>query len=181
MFYEATQFNSDIGRWDVSNVTDMFGMFYRATDFNADICRWNVNNVTDMAYMFSVTTQFNSDISGWDVSRVTTMYNMFREAAMFSADITHWQLYSTTGYNYNHKVDGWKEISMPEDIKDQLKKQDCTCPVLLTTIVGKALRCLVCKYLFSEEMKEWIDRAPSCPHCRSKWQSNVYYKIDKSG
>ena len=46
MFYEATDFNSSIGNWDVSSVTNMSGMFRSATNFNQDIGSWDVGNVT---------------------------------------------------------------------------------------------------------------------------------------
>jgi hypothetical protein len=67
---------------------------------------------------------------------------------------------------------------MPEYIKGQLLAQEGQCPVLLTTITDKAMYCLVCKYLFCYEVKElWIFGAGTCPHCRSSWSSNTYYKI----
>ncbi|KAG7357665.1 fibronectin domain containing protein [Nitzschia inconspicua] len=48
MFKNAIAFNQDIGRWEVSNVTDMSAMFQYAQTFNQDIGHWDVSNVTDM-------------------------------------------------------------------------------------------------------------------------------------
>ena len=67
MFVES-QFNGDISNWDVSNVTNMYGMFSNSR-FNGDISKWNVSNVTNMRGMFEI-SQFNGDISKWDVSNV---------------------------------------------------------------------------------------------------------------
>ena len=56
-------FNGDISRWDVSNVTDMKNMFDGCKNFNCDLSWWNVSNVTDMSFMFYECKNFNSDIS----------------------------------------------------------------------------------------------------------------------
>ena len=50
LFYGKSTFNSsDISRWDVSSVTNMFCMFYEAYAFSSDISNWNVSSVTDSA------------------------------------------------------------------------------------------------------------------------------------
>jgi surface protein len=84
MFYNLTQFNSDISGWVVSLVTDMSSMFYGATSFNNDISGWVVSLVTDMSSMFYGATSFNNDISGWVVSLVTDMSSMFYGATDFN-------------------------------------------------------------------------------------------------
>ena len=50
MFHDSV-FNGDISRWNVSNVTNMWGMF-ASSEFNGDISGWDVSNVTDRQYMF---------------------------------------------------------------------------------------------------------------------------------
>ena len=46
-------FNEDIGAWDTSGVTRMYGMFWYATSFNQNIGGWSVENVNDMGHMFT--------------------------------------------------------------------------------------------------------------------------------
>ena len=50
MFFDS-EFNGDISKWDVSNVTDMEGMF-RFSKFNGDLSNWDVSNVTNSANIF---------------------------------------------------------------------------------------------------------------------------------
>tara|TARA_B110000971_G_scaffold37995_1_gene36673 strand:- start:6983 stop:7846 length:864 start_codon:yes stop_codon:yes gene_type:complete len=60
----------DIKYWDVSSQTNMNYQITLLT-FNEDISRWDVSNVTEMFGMFNSATAFNQDISGWDVGKVT--------------------------------------------------------------------------------------------------------------
>jgi len=78
MFDSAPLFNQDIGRWNVSNVTNMNSMFHGASSFNQDIGGWDVSNVRVMRVMrvmFHKATSFNQDLSAWNVSRVVTYDN----------------------------------------------------------------------------------------------------------
>ena len=45
--------HGDIAGWDVSLVTDMYGLFMGAEAFDGDLSQWNVANVTDLSYMFN--------------------------------------------------------------------------------------------------------------------------------
>ncbi|WP_133152565.1 BspA family leucine-rich repeat surface protein, partial [Vibrio sp. 10N.261.52.A1] len=39
--------NQDIGRWDTSNVVNMYRMFDEAKAFNQDLSNWNVSKVSN--------------------------------------------------------------------------------------------------------------------------------------
>ena len=104
LFHDKRDFNDDISKWNVSNVTDMSHMFdYCDEDedgdeqepiFNGDISGWDVSSVTNMSFMFS-DSRFNGNISGWDVSSVTDMYGMFSHS-QFNGDISGWDVSSVT-------------------------------------------------------------------------------------
>jgi surface protein len=59
-------FDEDISRWDVSAVTNMYGMFFKASVFNADLNGWNVSQVTNMQIMLGGAFQYDQDLDGWD-------------------------------------------------------------------------------------------------------------------
>ena len=91
--YDLSEFDGDISKWDVSNVTNMSEMF-SVTAFNGDISMWDVSKVTDMSGMFFM-SQFNGDISKWNVSNVTDMSRMFRDS-QFNGDISNWNMSKVT-------------------------------------------------------------------------------------
>jgi len=69
MFYES-EFNGDISKWNVSNVTNMERMF-EYSKFNGDISKWDVSNVEKMKDMFHK-SEFCQDISNWNVKKVSS-------------------------------------------------------------------------------------------------------------
>ena len=100
MFYDCSNFNSDISEWNVSNVQDMHGMFYKCHNFNFDLSKWNVSNVQNMSSMFFRCKKFNSDISNWNVSNVQNMLSMFYGCKNFDSDISKWDVSSVKESNF---------------------------------------------------------------------------------
>ena len=72
----------------MSQVTDMENLFKNQADFNEDLSKWKVGNVTTLKFTFYGATSFNCDLSGWDVSNVTTMMSTFREATSFNQKLS---------------------------------------------------------------------------------------------
>ncbi|MEL6975279.1 MAG: BspA family leucine-rich repeat surface protein [Bacteroidota bacterium] len=98
-FFGWSQFDGDIGHWDVSNITDMSGMFQQNRAFNQDIGGWNVSNVTNMQGMFHEAYGFNQNIGGWDVSNVTNMNSMFYGfggTSSFNQNLSNWDVGNVT-------------------------------------------------------------------------------------
>jgi surface protein len=87
MFRECTNFNDNVGNWNVGNATSLAIMFFGSTGStiggkftnggSPSIGNWNTSNVTDMNSMFTYQPLFNQDIGKWDVSKVTNMQFMF--------------------------------------------------------------------------------------------------------
>jgi hypothetical protein len=102
-FQSCTNFNGNIGNWDMSAVTNCSLMFSSATAFNnggsSSIGNWDVSAVTNMGNMFSF-SGFNQNIGSWNTGLVTNMGNMFQSATAFnnggSSSIGNWNTSSVT-------------------------------------------------------------------------------------
>lgn len=92
----GTDFNQSLAAWDTSNVTDMSGMFRSASNFNQPIGDWNTSNVTDMTLMFDFAEAFNQPIGSWDTSKVISMYSMFSYAKSFNQPVGDWNTSNVT-------------------------------------------------------------------------------------
>ena len=117
----GVQFNADLSNWNVSNVTDMFGMFGACSVFNQDLSSWNVSNVTDMRLMFLDCSVFNQDLSNWSFT-TTPEHADWCTGAPICNDQTKWppQLRTGTGYMFldcsvfNQDLSSWSFTTTPE-------------------------------------------------------------------
>jgi surface protein len=87
--FEATAFNGDISKWDVSSVSSMNLMFWRRQRSMA-IFPNGMSLPSTACRVCSQATAFNGDISEWDVSSVTKHELMFKELTAFNGDISEW-------------------------------------------------------------------------------------------
>ena len=123
-----SNFNEDVGNWDVSNAITLASLFNAIGSFNnggsSSISGWDVSNVTDMNYLFAK-TDFNQPIGAWDVSNVTTMQHIFAGfpsiagETPFNQDLSSWDVSNVTdmrnmfthsSFN-NSSITGWNTSS----------------------------------------------------------------------
>lgn len=123
-FRGATNFNSNIGHWDVSQVTTMAWIFGGASSFNnggsSDINSWNVGRVGSLFRAFSGSS-FNQPLNNWDVRNVTTMDFTFGNSA-FNQDISSWDVSSVNNFRntfqntpFNQDISSW-DVSSATDM-----------------------------------------------------------------
>lgn len=111
----SSDFNQNISSWDVSNVTNMYGMFMLAYNFNQPIGNWDVSAVTNMSHMFRSAESFDQPIKNWDVGKVTDMSRMFNGAMFFSKPIGDWNVGNVTNMfrmfaiteSFNQPIGDW--------------------------------------------------------------------------
>lgn len=88
MFQDAKAFNgANIGKWDVSKVTNFWNMFYHATAFNEDLSSWNTQSATGMQRMFEGTIGLNKAIHFKNVWNLAIASHMFYESSVPSVKL----------------------------------------------------------------------------------------------
>jgi len=87
-FYNCSNFNSDISKWDTSNIQNMSYMFSGCSAFDKSIVNWDTSSVQNMSYMFSGCSTFDKKISFWNISNVIDMSYMFNGCIAFTNAMT---------------------------------------------------------------------------------------------
>jgi surface protein len=77
MFCGCKKLDTDLSKWDVSNVMDMKLMFFNCVKFNSNISKWNVSKVKDMHRMFKYCINFNQNLNKWHVQENIKCMEMF--------------------------------------------------------------------------------------------------------
>ena len=88
----ATNFNQNIGSWNVSNVTNMSAMFFSAQKFNQNITNWAMSNVLTCQNMFVDAQRFNQPIGVWLLGACVNFGGMFSSAIDFNQNIGNWNV-----------------------------------------------------------------------------------------
>ena len=86
MFLGATEFNQDIGGWDVDGALDMRGMFYQAAKFDqSNLCKWAPADenvvLTDMFGYNTTQTPMNKNGPSYGFTVPTPLYSEFGNCA----------------------------------------------------------------------------------------------------
>ena len=117
MFNRCTNFNADIGGWDMSSLVGagLKDAFFNCQKFNADLSSWSTGVLTNMESAFENCFLFNSDLLGFDVSGVSNMLKTFEDATIFNGDISNWDVSNVSNFNnflykakaFNQDIGGW--------------------------------------------------------------------------
>lgn len=84
--YNSRIYDSDVGLWDMSRITNAYGMFLYTDNFNKDISKWDTSSLLDMSFIFYY-SNFNHNITNWDTSNVINMNFAFYNSK-FNQDIS---------------------------------------------------------------------------------------------
>ncbi len=112
VFKSCSNFNQDIGNWNVSNVVSMTSLFEAASKFNnggnPSIGNWVTTSLTALNFTFSIAVDFNQPLN-WNMSNVGNFSNTFNGASKFNnglasgvSGVMSWTLNTTSSVAMNN-------------------------------------------------------------------------------
>ena len=117
MLEGCTSFNKPVNSWDVSSVTNMFGVF-SASGFNQPVDNWDVSSVTSFFATFQQ-CPFNQSLSSWITSSAQNMQQMFNGNSAFNQSLSNFDMTGVSNctrmlenaglstVNYDSTLGGW--------------------------------------------------------------------------
>ncbi len=109
----------NLGKLDVSGVTDLSWMFYACSKLESlDLSGWGVSKATSLSFMFSYDSALTTlDLSGWDVSSATDLSSMFSACSKLeSLNLSGWNPSSATELSYMfYNCGSLIEVTLGED------------------------------------------------------------------
>ena len=122
-FRGCSNFDQDLGNWDMSGALIIWGMFLECFIFNnggSDSIRyWDVSNVTNMNSVFNGCYLFNQPIGDWVTTSMTSAAGTFGSCYNFDQDLGNWNMsnvqridsmfFSSTSFNNggSPSISGW--------------------------------------------------------------------------
>jgi len=108
-----SDFNQNVGKWNVQSGIDFSSLFSGLRIFNQDLSNWDVSSGLDFSQMFSNASNFNQDISGWDTNNALKMNQMFLGATSFNQDLSNWDVTNVYScYEFSNDTPSWT-LSQP--------------------------------------------------------------------
>jgi len=101
--FRNSNYNLDLGSWDVSRVIS-FGSMFQQSGFNnsgsTNINNWQINTGSNVSF-FQMFYQcpFNQPIGSWNVSKVTNMFSMFENNNAFNQSLENWTPISCSNFS----------------------------------------------------------------------------------
>ena len=110
-----------ISNWNTKYVTDMSNLFsFGSDEFNEDISKWNVQNVTNMDCMFIDPTKVNCSLSKWNVQNVKNIDRMFKDTTKFNLILEYYEIITNfylIGKQYRIGI-----FQLPDHLHGMIKK-----------------------------------------------------------
>lgn len=140
MFRNCTTLTTinNVNLWDTSNIQYMIAMFQGASNFNDNIGNWDMSQVINTSTMFFNALLFNngnnSSINNWDVGNLVNASNMFRRAFDFQQPIDSWNIYNLL--NAQYFMSAKTTADYPATLLDNILNTWSTIPIKPNVIIS---------------------------------------------